>query len=431
MIDKEFFPGLSHDPTDREAYSYDFGRLAKRTPAAVATPNSAEEISSIVRKAAKKEVRLAIRGGGHSQGGQSLTSSGLVLDMKRLNQVEVLGKELVRAQGGSQWGEIVDALRGTRRLPPVLVDTSEATVGGALSAGGLGTSSHRHGVQIGQVEQLEVVIGTGERVRCSRARNSDLFDAVRGGLGQFGVITEVWLRLRRAGERIRQYELRYRDAERFQSDFRLLVKEDRFDHLRAQIRVHEGQIVVGAGAEYDGNHDEAEALEGLGHDEVVSVRDTDEVGRAGMYPTWGFLRRRHHPWRDWFLPWDALPTLIAHPWLEPRWVPRAPFSWIGIYPIRTRAIDAPLFMRPAADLILSYSVLATLSRFERANELAARLQEIDRKLVGLGGKSYLSGLVGYGRRQWREHYGDRFETGVAWKKAFDPKRVFGWKGMPF
>ena len=400
-------------------------------PGAVARPKTVDEVSRIIRMAARDAVPVTMRGGAHSQGGQTLTDGGLVLDTVWLDGVEPLGRELVRAQGGSRWGKVVSALQGTRQLPRVLADTAEATVGGTLSAGGLGTTSHRYGLQIGQVEQLEVVTGTGERVRCSRGQNANLFDAVRGGQGQFGVITEAWIRLRRAGLRIRQYELGYRDFHRFASDFEKVVDQDRFDRLRAETRIHDRQIVMGADVEYDEDHDERKALEGLGYDSILSTRDTAEVGRAGMYPKWAFSRNMYHPWRDWLLPWEALRTVLAQPWLDPRQVPRAPGSWIGIYPIKTAAIDAPLFMHPKGERMFAYSILATMDKLEPAKELAGRLREIDRTLVGLGGKSYLSGGVGYGRKEWREHYGERLETGIGWKREFDPKRVFRWEGMPF
>ena len=218
MAKGDLIPGASADPEEREARSYDFGRMAQKMPDAVAAPGSAREVSDIIVRAARDGVRLAIRGGGHSQGGQALADTGLVIDMKRLDRVELLGEELVRAQGGALWGKVVDSLHGTRLLPAVLVDVAEVTVGGTLSAGGIGTTSHRHGMQVGQVEQLEVVTGTGEIVLCSRARNADLFDAVRSGQGQFGVITEAWIRLRKTMERARMYELGYRDADRLVDD---------------------------------------------------------------------------------------------------------------------------------------------------------------------------------------------------------------------
>ena len=431
MTEHGSVPGMSRDVEDREAHSCDFGGMIRRMPGAVATPDSVEDVSSIVRWAARERVRLVIRGGGHSQGGQSLTDGGVSLDTTRLDRVQPLGPELVRAEGGAQWIKVVDALRGTGWLPRVLADTTEVTVGGTLSAGGLGTSSYRYGLQIGQVEQLEVVTGTGERVRCSRGRNADLFDAVRGGQGQFGIITEAWIRLRGAGNRFRQYEFRYRDFDRFTNDFETIVEEGRFGHLRAESRIHDRQIVLRAGAEYDEDLDHGKMLERLGYDTMAIVWDTAEVGQAGMYPRWGFRPTNYHPWRDWFLPWETLRTVLDQPWLDPNDVPRAPRSWTGIYPIRTGAIDAPLFMHPAGERMISYSVLAVLDDFRKANELAARLKEITRTLIALGGKSYLSGGVGFERKEWEEHYGEAFETGTRWKREFDPNQVFGEDGMPF
>lgn len=400
-------------------------------PASVARPKSVEEVSSIVRWAAEEDVQLAVRGAGHSQGGQSLADGGVVLDTVWLNRMEPVGPDLVRAQGGARWGAVVDGLRDTERLPRVLVDTAEVSVGGTLSAGGFGTTSHRYGVQVGQLEQLEVVTGTGECLRCSSSRNADLFDAVRGGHGQFGIITEAWIRLRGAGRRIRQYELRYRDFDRFTSDFERVVREDRFDHLRAETRVHDGDIVMSAGVEYDEDCADGKALEGLGYDEIASTRDSADVGRAGMYPRWAFSRRMYHPWRDWFLPWETLRIALAQPWLDPRRVPRAPDIWIGVYPISTGTLDAPLFMHPTGQRMFSYSILAVLEKREEASELAGRLSEIDRTLVDLGGKAYLSGGVGYGRAEWAEHYGERLVSAMRWKRTFDPKGILGGEGLPF
>ncbi len=431
MVEQGVESSVSKDREDREARSYDWGRMIRKMPGAVARPKSVDELSSIVRGAAGDGVQLAVRGGGHSQGGQSLTDGGLVLDTMYLDRVRPLGGDLVRAQGGAPWGKVLEALRGAGRLPRVLVDTLDVTVGGTLSAGGLGNTSHRYGMQIGQVEQLDVVTGTGERVRCSRTRNADLFDAVRGGQGQFGVIADAWIRVRKAGERIRQYELRYRDFDRFARDFEQAVDEGRFGRLRAETRFHDSEIIMDAGVEYDREHDDGTVLEGLGYEEIVSIRDTAEVGRAGMYLGWLFSRSHYYPWRDWFMPWETLPTVLAQPWLDREWVPPAPESWIGIYPINTEAIDAPLFMHPSGRRMFSYHILAVLGAYERASEVAERLKEVTRTLVGLGGKSYLSGRVGYGREEWKEHFGEKLETGIRWKREFDPKQVFQGEGMPF
>ncbi|MYH09456.1 MAG: FAD-binding protein [Gemmatimonadales bacterium] len=426
-------PEASTNLEDREACAFDFGRMTRRVPEAVVRPRSAEEVASLVRRAAGGGVRLAIRGGGHSQGGQTLTDRGVVLDTAHLDRVQPAGPELVRAQGGAPWGKVVDTLRGARRLPCVLPDIGEVTVGGTLSAGGFGTTSHRYGAQVGQVEQLDVVTGTGERVRCSATRNVELFDAVRSGQGQFGIITEAWIRLRPAGRRFRQYELHYRDAERFADALERIVEADRFDHLRAEFRNDENLIVLNAGIEYDEEPDDGGLLARSGHDKHAYTRDTASVGRAAMYPPWCFSRLHYHPWRDWILPWGTLRTLLAEPWLESLGVPRRPWSWTGLYPIGREAIDAPLFMRPRGERAISYSILARLGEFqpEEAIELASRLEDTDRTLVGLGGKTYLSGGVGYGPRQWADHYGEMLDQGIRWKREFDPEQVFNGAHMPF
>lgn len=431
--DDRLLPGATRELEDREARAYDYGRMTRRVPEAVATPRSVEEVERLVRRAFRDGIRIAIRGGGHSQGGQSLTDRGVVLDTTCLNRVRPVSPELVRAQGGAQWGKVVDALNGTRRLPPVLVDIGEVTVGGTLSAGGVGTTSHRYGTQVGQVEQLEVVTGTGERVRCSPTRHAGLFDAVRSGQGQFGIITEAWIRLRPAGARFRQYELHYREFDRFGKDLERLLETDRFDHLRAELRHHENLIVLTAGIEYDEAPDDGRFIDGLGHDAHACTRDTASVGRAGMYPSWGFSWLHYHPWRDWLLPWDAVPTLLAEPLLDPDSMPRRPWGWIGLYPVGRDAIEAPLLMRPPGERAISYSILAVMGEFqyERATEFVKELEEVDRRLVGLGGKSYLSGGVGYDPAQWEAHYGEMLEQGLRWKREFDPEQVFHRGGMPF
>ena len=418
---------------DREAYAHDFGKMATRLPEAVATPQSVEEVASIVRRASRDGVRLAVRGGGHSQGGQSLTERGMVLDTRGLDRVQPAGSELVRAQGGAQWSQVLDALRGTGRLPRVLVDIGEATVGGTLSAGGVGSTSHRYGAQVGQVERLEVVTGTGERVRCSPDRNAGLFNAVRAGQGQFGIITEAWVRLRAAGERFRQHQLLYRDYDRFADDFEHVVEADRFDHLRAEIRWHEREILLCAGLEYSGEPDDTKVLAGLQYDENTYTRDTTSVGRAVMYPSWAFSWLHYHPWRDWILPWDTLRTLLSRPLPDPQWVPPRPWSWTGLYAIGREEVDAPLFMRPPGSRAVCYSVLVVHGEFqyEKATEFAGKLKEVDRTLAGLRGKSYLSGQVGYGPKEWAEHYGETLAQAIRWKQEFDPKQVFNPSRMPF
>ena len=94
MIGPGQFPGVSTDPEDREARSFDFGGMIRRMLQAVAIPGSVEEVSNLVRRAASDQVPVTARGGGHSPGGQSLTDGGLILDTVRLNRVQDLGPHI-------------------------------------------------------------------------------------------------------------------------------------------------------------------------------------------------------------------------------------------------------------------------------------------------------------------------------------------------
>ena len=81
--------------------------------------------------------------------------------------------------------------------------------------------------------------------------------------------------------------------------------------------------------------------------------------------------------------------------------------------------------------MFSYSILAVIDAHEEAIELARRLRQVDRAIIELGGKSYLSGRVGYGRHEWEEHYEGMLDIGSRWKRDFDPMHLFRNDEMPF
>ena len=96
-------------------------------------------------------------------------------------------------------------------VPRVLTNNLGVQISGTLSMAGLGVASFRYGTQADNADELEVVTGTGEIVTCSREQNRDLFDVVRCGLGQFGVITRAKVRLRKCKSVVRKYYLLYDD----------------------------------------------------------------------------------------------------------------------------------------------------------------------------------------------------------------------------
>src|SRR5262249_39922404 len=104
-------------------------------------------------------------------------------------------------------------------------------VGGTISTGGFGVTTYNLGLQVDHVQELEVVTGDGQIVTCSDERNSDLFNAMLGGLGQCGIITKVVMRLIEAPTNVLFIKMDYDDFQSASADLALLAKDGRFHHL--------------------------------------------------------------------------------------------------------------------------------------------------------------------------------------------------------
>ncbi|PNT70085.1 hypothetical protein BRADI_2g05208v3 [Brachypodium distachyon] len=175
--------------------STDFGNI---TSAALLFPSSPADIAALLRAAPGTTV--SFRGRGHSVMGQALAPGGVVVDMPSLGlpgaasgaRINVSAdRGYVDAGGEQQW---IDVLRASLRqgvAPRSWTDYLRLTVGGTLSNAGISGQAFRHGPQISNVLELDVITGNGETVTCSKAQNADLFDAALGGLGQFGVIVRA------------------------------------------------------------------------------------------------------------------------------------------------------------------------------------------------------------------------------------------------
>jgi cytokinin dehydrogenase len=178
----------------------DFGGLVTAPPAAVVRPASADDVASAIRAAAVRPgLTVAARGNGHSVNGQATAEGGLVMDMRALalpRRMQLVrspgGDALADVPGGALWEEVLHwGVKAHGLAPASWTDYLRLTVGGTLSNGGVSGQSFRYGPQVSNVAELEVVTGDGECRVCSPSSHPDLFFAVLGGLGQFGVITRA------------------------------------------------------------------------------------------------------------------------------------------------------------------------------------------------------------------------------------------------
>ena len=149
-------------------------------PAVVLRPQTPDEVAASLAYARAEGLPLAIRSGGHNALGFGNIDDGVVIDLSRLDQVEVLGDGRVRIGAGATWGPAAAAL-AKHGLAITSGDTISVGVGGLTQAGGIGWMVRKYGLTIDSLLAAEVVTAAGDVVRASATENADLFWALRGG----------------------------------------------------------------------------------------------------------------------------------------------------------------------------------------------------------------------------------------------------------
>ena len=170
---------------------YDAARstvFATAAPALVVRPRTPGEVADCLRHATAAGLPVAVRSGGHHLLGFGTLDDGVVIDLCRLDEVTVLDGSRVRVGGGATWGHVAERLR-PHGLAITSGDTRSVGVGGLTQAGGIGWMVRKHGLTIDNLVAAEVVTAAGDVVRASSTENPDLLWALRGGAGNFGVVT--------------------------------------------------------------------------------------------------------------------------------------------------------------------------------------------------------------------------------------------------
>lgn len=203
----KFVSGLGGTITTRADSDYETVRpvwngMVERAPAMFVHCADESDVQRTVRLAAKRRLLLGVRGGGHNIAGNALANEGIVIDLSGNRGVEVdADRRRARVQPGAL---LQDVDRETQRygLATPLGINSTTGVAGLTLGGGMGWLSRRFGLTIDSLHSVRMVTADGEAVQASENENAELFWAIRGGGGNFGVVTQFDFRLHPVGPEV-------------------------------------------------------------------------------------------------------------------------------------------------------------------------------------------------------------------------------------
>jgi len=439
-VDGVVLPGAqAHDE-----FTTNFGHIHYWRPSVVVKPVTPDDVLAALAYAQRQGLTVSTRGAAHSQSELAINRDGILLDMKSMGRVLEMdaSARTITVESGAIWRDVVARTYRHGLMPPVLTNNLSVTVGGTLSIAGIGVASFKHGAQTDNVEELEVATVDGTVHRCSRTAKPDLFWSVLSGLGQVGIILKAKLRLRAVKAMTRTYDLVYDDPRRFMEDARTAMDSGRWDYLESWCSPSvQGLKWVGGvrqpfarwffpfhfTVEFDPGSppDDARMLEGLRPYDNLLVDDlpTHEFANR-LLPTFDIWKRlgtweHMHPWMEVVLPWST-----AGDYLDAILPDLSPGVQVGghilLWPARSSVSEVPLFMHPSEEYLIGFGILPAVPA-KMWDTVRPRLQAASELSIAMGGKRYLSGYIDFTAEDWRQHFGDRYETFAAAKRTYDPQ----------
>jgi cytokinin dehydrogenase len=443
-LSREVRASIAGAPEDHEAAETDFGRLVRRTAIGVLTPRTADEVERIVAYANQRGLKLTARGRGMSQGGQSIPSAGVSLDLSRITSIDApdSAARTVHCGAGTSWRDVIAMTAPHGLLPKVVPLNLDLTVGGLLSVAGVGATSHRYGAAVACAPELEVVTGGGRRLVCSESRERSVYEASLGGLGRAAVIVGARIALRPFARNVRTFYLLFDEIEPWLGVQRMLIASRGAEYLegfctpcvqglrdgpRGRGPFAQWFYALHVTVEFDDRAPSAsEVLGNLDRFRVVHEEDSATVAFAARYdPRFVSMRRsgawtQAHPWVEAMLPGDKLHELLP--------------AILAAYPVAfgdgprvafvERSGTPPFVSMPLGPEVACCALLPTGVPPHLLADTLDTLRGIHGLIVRGGGKRVLSGWTTMmDERALDEHYGERAADWSSVRRALDPHGI--------
>lgn len=437
---KETGQALLSDEQTLVFFSQDFGKLIQSHPAAVCIPEHIDSLQSSIIFAHQHKLPVTIRGNGLSQCGQSLpVSGGLTLSMQNFIKPLELAGDIIWVEANTSWADLLAVSLQQHKAPFVLPYNCNLSVGGVLSAGGVGSSSFKHGSINAHVAALEVIDGLG--VKQIVDKNSALFYACLSGQGRFAVITKACIQLRAVHSRVKTFCLVYTSEDQWFEDIDKI--KDKVDYmelfcspsiqgakLKGEKRVPMVQWLYGLHVSIEYEQSAPGLNDIIAHlkpwqvinmqEETISsyfLRHSFRYEQMKMLGQWDLL----HPWYECFIATKVLKENLAQILQQ---LPIHYTSLVFVLPMAKQ--KGGFLMLPDDDSVYSLMILNPGVPNILKDSCLQAIQDLDACFIHQGGKRYLSGFLGKDlpTSYWSNHFGEQYRSWINLKKQFDPEGIF-------
>ena len=406
--------------------------MVDRRPWAIARCANEGDVAAAIRFAAKRKLPISVRGGGHNVAGNAVCDDGLVIDLSPMKEIRVDPKRrCARASGGVVWGEFDVATQkyGLATTGGLVTTTG---IAGFTLGGGLGYLMRSHGLACDNLLAVDVVTADGERLVASRNENENLFWAVRGGGGNFGVVTAFEFRLHEVGPLVLAGPLvhpfdRAREVLRFYRDW-VRTAPDNLTLYAGLATGQDGSPRVGLRAVYTGPLEAGahilESLRSFGAPVLDDIRPRPYLEVQRLLDS-QFPPGRLNYWKANFL--DEMSDQLVDTVVEA--FARVPsrhsgiaFEQMGGAVARVGETETAFRHRKAAFSLLLLGGWDEPSASEANIAWVRELWERTAPLSSAG--VYVNYLGSEGAERIRDAYGVNYERLVAAKQKYDPSNFF-------
>ena len=405
--------------------------MVDRHPGAIVFCVGSDDVVAAVNFARSRSLLVAVRAGGHNIAGASVCDDGLVIDLSRMKQIEVDRiKRTARAQAGLNLGEF-DTATQAHGLATTMGVNADTGIAGLTLGGGFGKLGRKYGLSCDNMISAEIVTADGRLLHASATENSDLFWAIRGGGGNFGIVTSFEYRLFPVGPMLLAGSIAYpydraRDAMHFYQAF-ASTAPDELSLDAALATTPSGERVFSISACYVGPIDEGERVVkslrayGAPIQHQIGPRSYTEIQSAGdaIFP-----RGRRYYWKAQFLRElsdPAIDTLL-------RAYASAPtesllvLQHVGGAIARIPVTDTPYANRDALYDCFPISIWDDLEQDATHIRWARELWEAMRTFST--GGVYANNLGEEGTERVAAAYGENYARLLALKNKYDPTNFF-------